>query len=518
MGSVQFRPRPALAALALGLAGCQWGNHLPPGYQGIVEFDERVIACEVPGRVREVLVRRGDLVTDGAELAKLDDTLARLTQEARQQDEESARAELALLQAGTRKEDIASMAAQVRGALADVDLARRNANRAKALSAEGSIAGVQRDQANADLAKAAAEHRALEERLKALQQGARPEEIARAEARLAASTLESAEETEMLERHVIRARGPGMVVDVNVEPGELAAVGSPVATIADVTHPYIDVFVPEGQLDGVRLGVKADGARRLRAGRDSTAPIEYVSPKTEFTPRSSSASSERPHLVVRVRVRAQDPDQPPARGRSGVRAVPALSSAMTGESIIETEHLSRRFGDIVAVRDLSLSVRRGEIFGVLGPNGAGKSTTMRMLCGILEPSGGRGRVVGCDIMRESARIKERIGYMTQRFSLYEDLTVRENLSFYAGIYGLPNERRRARVGEVIEQAGLGAGATSSRARSRAAGSSASRSRARPCTSLPSSSSTSRPRAWTPSAAASSGSRSTSSPRAARPPC
>src|SRR5690606_18963035 len=85
--------------------------------------------------------------------------------------------------------------------------------------------------------------------------------------------------------------------------------------------------------------------------------------------------------------------------------------------IIEAEHLSRRFGDVVAVRDVSLSVAPGEIFGVLGPNGAGKSTTIRMLCGILDPSGGRGTVVGHDIAREAERIKEVIGYMTQRFSL-----------------------------------------------------------------------------------------------------
>jgi ABC-2 type transport system ATP-binding protein len=125
-----------------------------------------------------------------------------------------------------------------------------------------------------------------------------------------------------------------------------------------------------------------------------------------------------------------------------------------GTPIIETEHLARRFGDLVAVRDVSLRVQPGEIFGVLGPNGAGKSTTIRMLCGILEPTGGRGTVVGCDIAREAIRIKERIGYMTQRFSLYEDLTVRENLSFYAGIYGVPSERRAGRVREVIEGAGL----------------------------------------------------------------
>jgi ABC-2 type transport system ATP-binding protein len=96
-----------------------------------------------------------------------------------------------------------------------------------------------------------------------------------------------------------------------------------------------------------------------------------------------------------------------------------------------------------------------EIFGVLGPNGAGKSTTIRMLCGILDPSSGEGRVVGYDIRTEAERVKERIGYMTQRFSLYEDLSVEENLRFYAGIYGVPLRRRSARVNDVIERAGLG---------------------------------------------------------------
>jgi ABC-2 type transport system ATP-binding protein len=125
-----------------------------------------------------------------------------------------------------------------------------------------------------------------------------------------------------------------------------------------------------------------------------------------------------------------------------------------GDLIVETEHLSRRFGDLVAVRDVTMSVRRGEIFGVLGPNGAGKSTTIRMLCGILAPSAGRGTVVGHDIASEPERIKQRIGYMTQRFSLYEDLTVLENLRFYAGIYGVERARRRARIEEVITSAGL----------------------------------------------------------------
>jgi ABC-type multidrug transport system ATPase subunit len=122
--------------------------------------------------------------------------------------------------------------------------------------------------------------------------------------------------------------------------------------------------------------------------------------------------------------------------------------------VITTERLERRFGSLVAVRDVSLRVARGRIFGVLGPNGAGKSTTIRMLCGILTPTGGSGKVVGFDIVRQAELIKQNIGYMTQRFSLYEDLTVGENLEFYAGIYGVPSQRRAARVAEVLDKSGL----------------------------------------------------------------
>ena len=133
-----------------------------------------------------------------------------------------------------------------------------------------------------------------------------------------------------------------------------------------------------------------------------------------------------------------------------------MADAVDSSPIIETHALSRRFGDLIAVRDVSLSVRRGEIFGVLGPNGAGKSTTIRMLCGILDPSGGSGKVVGYDIATQAESIKQRIGYMTQRFSLYEDLSVRENLEFYAGIYGVRRNERRARVEAVLARTGLAA--------------------------------------------------------------
>ena len=127
---------------------------------------------------------------------------------------------------------------------------------------------------------------------------------------------------------------------------------------------------------------------------------------------------------------------------------------MENEWVIQTERLERRFGPILAVRDVSLRVPKGRIFGVLGPNGAGKSTTIRMLCGILTPSAGSGSVLGFDILREPERIKQNIGYMTQRFSLYEDLTVEENLEFYAGIYGVPRRRRASRLAEVLGASGL----------------------------------------------------------------
>ena len=122
--------------------------------------------------------------------------------------------------------------------------------------------------------------------------------------------------------------------------------------------------------------------------------------------------------------------------------------------VIDAQHLSRRFGDLVAVRDVSMQVEHGEIFGVLGANGAGKSTTLRMLVGIVTPTSGSATVVGHDVVADPEAVKRRIGYMTQRFSLYDDLTVFENLEFYAGLYGVPRARKRARLAEVLELRGL----------------------------------------------------------------
>jgi len=121
---------------------------------------------------------------------------------------------------------------------------------------------------------------------------------------------------------------------------------------------------------------------------------------------------------------------------------------------IEVRQLTRRFGAFVAVNDVSFDVRQGEIFGFLGSNGAGKSTTIRMLCGLLRPSSGTARVGGIDVGSNPEGVKQRIGYMSQRFSLYEKLTVDQNIAFYAGIYGLTAERFAARRAFALEMAGL----------------------------------------------------------------
>ncbi len=125
------------------------------------------------------------------------------------------------------------------------------------------------------------------------------------------------------------------------------------------------------------------------------------------------------------------------------------------EVTVETRELTRRFGDFVAVDRVSLNVYAGEVFGFLGSNGAGKSTTIRMLCGLLRPTSGSARVGGFDVYEEPEKIKQNIGYMSQKFSLYDELSVEENLDFFAGIYALPNGRRRARKQEVLELLGLG---------------------------------------------------------------
>ena len=125
-------------------------------------------------------------------------------------------------------------------------------------------------------------------------------------------------------------------------------------------------------------------------------------------------------------------------------------------NVVETDKLTRKFGDFTAVSDVSFSVEKGSIFGFLGPNGSGKSTVIRMLCGLLAPSSGSAKVNGFDVVRQSEQVKQSIGYMSQAFSLYRDLSVDENLTFFGSVYGLNRAELRDRKKYVIDLVGIGA--------------------------------------------------------------
>jgi len=134
-------------------------------------------------------------------------------------------------------------------------------------------------------------------------------------------------------------------------------------------------------------------------------------------------------------------------------ALPAGETA-NAPVVIEVDHLVKRFGAFTSVDDLSLSVRQGEVFGLLGSNGAGKTTAIRVLCGLLAPTSGSARVLGIDVAKDPEALKRRIGYMTQRFSLYDDLTVIQNLRFFGGVYGLTGAAMREREQWAVVTAGL----------------------------------------------------------------
>lgn len=124
------------------------------------------------------------------------------------------------------------------------------------------------------------------------------------------------------------------------------------------------------------------------------------------------------------------------------------------QPVIYTNKLTKKFGDFIAANELSFEVQAGEIFGFLGANGAGKTTAMRMLCGLLVPSSGEAQVAGFDVYKQREKIKQNIGYMSQKFSLYEDLTVSENIKFYAGIYGLSNSEIKEKTDKLLKQLDL----------------------------------------------------------------
>lgn len=276
-------------------------------YQGIVELDETQIGFEVQGRIRSVSVVRGATVAVGQVLAELDDGLERPVRDARAAELRIAQAQVALLRAGARRTDVASATAELRAADASLELLRHNLDRVRPLASRGAVPRSQIDDLEDQVTRATAQRDAVADRARSVRSGARPEELEGAIARVDAATAALAAIDARLSRFVLRAPVAGTVLDVNLDPGEMVAPGTPIVTLGNVQHPYADVFVPEGSLRTLQVGTRAeanvDGDATVYAGR-----IESIERRTEFTPRYLFSPEERPNLVVRVRIRLDDPN------------------------------------------------------------------------------------------------------------------------------------------------------------------------------------------------------------------
>jgi len=316
------------AALAVVSTACRREDSDQNRYQGVIEYEERDLAFEVLGRIIELPVVEGQTVHAGDLVARLDDTLEKSARDARAAEAQAMRDQLGLLKSGARAEDIRAMEAQVRAARSSEGLLRANAQRMRKLYEGQAATPASVDQLESDLGRATAQREGLEQNLSALRHGARPQEIEMALHRLASAEAEVALEETRIKRYALRADSLGEVLHVHFELGEMAAIGTPVVTVADTNHPYTDVFVPEAELGGIRVGAAA----RLRVdavAQELPGTVERISRRTEFTPRYLFSRGERTNLVIRVRVRVDDPRHelhagPPAFVRIA-RAAPGAS-------------------------------------------------------------------------------------------------------------------------------------------------------------------------------------------------
>ena len=296
------------AVVALLLGGCSADRKTPPGYQGIVEHDDRHLGFRVGGQLREIRYDRGDLIEDGALIAVLDDSAELPILLAREADLAQIRANAALVYAGPREEEVRSTMAELAGARASLREARANLDRHRNLPEQAATARSLVAELDAAYAQSKAQVRMLQERLKQLRAGARPEELAAADAAVLAAEAAVDAQKERLALYSLYASERVTVLDVPVRVGEVVAAGATVATVADTTHPYVDVFVPQQSLGGLGLGVPA-GVRVDAESDVFEGEIEHVAPTTEFTPRFLFSPQERPNIVVRVRVRINDPEE-----------------------------------------------------------------------------------------------------------------------------------------------------------------------------------------------------------------
>lgn len=298
-----------LGLLVGGLVGgCQGAPPAPAGYQGVVEYEARSLSFEVPGKLTKVAAARGDIVHAGAELATLDDELARLTVEASQEDAAAAQSQTKVVKQGARPEEIRAMTSQVAAAKALEDQVANNLARTERLVAGGARPPSAADDLRSEFERAKQTRMALEQQLAALRSGARAPEVATAQARAAAAAAAARLAQTRLSKYKLVADADAYVLEAPVKVGEVVGTGAAIFTVADTTKPYADVFVPMTAIGSFRVGAKA----QLRVDTQAvpfSAHVEQIGQQTEFTPRFVFSERERANLMYRVRVRIDDPER-----------------------------------------------------------------------------------------------------------------------------------------------------------------------------------------------------------------
>ena len=427
----QHRHAITLLIVAGILAACSGDKRAT--YQGYAEGGYvRRLAGRRPARAPAGAAR-----PDGGGEARLFELEAEQESAAKQQADEQLKAteaQLADLKIGRRAPELDVAKAQLAQARAAELQAEQQLKRDQAQLEAGGIARAQVDDSRANHQIKAARVRELEGQLEVSRLPAREDQIRVQDAQVAAARATVSQAGWRLDQKRPSATQGGLVVDTLYREGEWVPAGSPVVRMLPPRNIKVRFFVPETVAGGLKPGrnvvLRCDGC-----GAEVPAAVSYVPTRSHPTiGQQRNAPSwcswwSAPHAEnARSCV-------PPA-GLCRCKSTPA----------IDVHGLNKRFGDKHVVNDLTLQVARGEIFGFLGPNGSGKTTSIRIMCGLLTPDSGSGTCLGYDIVKQSGEIKRRVGYMTQRFSFWEDLSIRENLDFVARMYGM-RERRNGRPGD-----------------------------------------------------------------------
>ena len=343
----------------------------------------------------------------------------------------------------------------------ELDQARASVNQAVAGIIQASAAV---SQTEAALVTAQASLAAEQARLDLMQAGTRPEQIKAAEAQVAAAEAQvqaaagqvAASQAsvdlldEQISRLTIKAPTDGIVLTRAVEPGEVALPGGTLVVLGDLGHLSLTVYLPEDRYGAIHIGDKARITVDSFPGQTFYGNVQRVADQAEFTPRNVQTPAGRRTTVFAVKLALGQPGrqaQAGHAGRCGIRP-------MTGEWVLEARDLRMSFDKTRAVDGVSLAVGPGQAYGLVGPDGAGKTTTMRMLVGTLSGGSGDVRILGRDLRHAGPAALEHVGYLAQRFSLYAELTVQENLEFFGAVRGVTGADLAARSAELLRFVGL----------------------------------------------------------------